>query len=404
MISWNFKNKVYRPISLDIGHHSLKMLQLAEVDSALSIVAAEKIIIDQEVSADVSKYRSFIISSIRKVLQNGSFHGTDCFTVIPNEKIGITNLRVEQSEIENIDNVLKKEAAARFNLNPEVDSINYIEAGNVRQGEEIKNEYILFTADSKTISEHIEMLEEAKLHPVSIDPVACALFRGCNRFSRRQEDKERTEVFVDVGSMFTTVVFGRGCDICFVKHIGIGTEHFNNEIALRLGISAAEAEVLRNRIIKRPRSTSSTADENSDIPSISDEDRSTELAVADAIGTVCDKLARELLLCLRYHTVTFRGKRSSHAMFSGGGAYEPGLLNIMKNHLEVEIDIAWPLNGIDMTNMDFSSERRGPNSEWAVAAGLALKGYEHKKCVKPKSAYSEKLVRIFAGKNSYERN
>ncbi len=91
-------------------------------------------------------------------------------------------------------------------------------------------------------------------------------------------------------------------------------------------------------------------------------------------------------------------------MFSGGGSYEPTLLNIMKNHLEVEIDIAWPLNGMDMTNMDFSSERRGPNSEWAVAAGLALKGYEHKKCVKPKSAYSEKLVRIFAGKNSYERN
>ena len=406
MFIWNLKSKVYRPISLDIGHHSIKMLQLAESDSTLNVVAAEKILIDPAVHNDYATYRSFIISSIKKVLQNGLFHGTECFTVIPNEKIGITNLRLEQSETDKIDSILKREAAERFNLNPEVDSINYIEAGSVRQGEEIKNEYIIFTADSKTISEQIEILEEAKLRPVSIDPIACALFRSHKRFSRRLEDKELTEVFIDVGSLFTTVVFGRGYDISFVKHIGIGTDHFNKEIAARLGISAAEAEILRMRKNKiRKTAFSSNTGNNIEVFSKTDDnDKSTELAVADAIASVCDKLAKEILLCLRYYTVTFRGRRSSRAIFSGGGSYEPALLNIMKNQLEVDIDVAYPLNGMDMSNVNFNNDRRGPNSEWAVAAGLALKGYEHKQNLEPKLAVSDKSVKEFIGRTSYERN
>ena len=392
MISWKLNNQVYRPIGLDIGHNSIKMLQLAVSDSALRVVAAQKIIIEPEICGDPKKCRTFIVSSIRKIMQSGLFRGSDCFSAIPNDKIGITNLRIAQTEAENVNEVLKKEAAARFNLNPDLDSINYIEAGSVRQGDEIKNEYILFTAESGTIRDHIELLEDAKLRPVGIDPVACALFRSCRRFSRRQQDQEQTEIFVDVGGQFTTVVFGRGQDISFVKNIAIGTEQFNREIALRLGISAAEAEVLRNRIIKRRQAASSEdSDEKMDTYSVPDDaDSSTELAVADSVGVVCEKLAEEILLCFRYYTITFRGKRSPRAMFSGGGSYEPTLLNIMKSHLSVEIDVAHPLNGMDMADADFGNDRRGPSSEWAVAAGLALKGCVQNKNKKLKLAASEK--------------
>ena len=303
--------------------------------------------------------------------------------------------RVSQDETENIDEVLRKEAAARFNLDPDVDSIDYINVGTVRQGDEVKNEYILFAADGQTIRSHIEMLELAGLRPVGLDPVACALFRSYRRFFRRQEDKEQAEVFVDVGSLFTTVVFGRNSDIGFVKHIPIGTELFNKEIASRLGISPAEAETLRNRISKRNQMSGTSGLHEKTSPADSsagaDDDASTRQVISEAIGAVCEKLAKEISLCFRYYTVTFRSRRAQRAIFSGGGSYETILLGVLAKYLTVEIDVAHPLNGMDMTGVDFGADRRGSHCEWAMAVGLALKGSNAEKSRSPVLAAQESI-------------
>ena len=100
--------------------------------------------------------------------------------------------------------------------------------------------------------------------------------------------------------------------------------------------------------------------------------------MVDAIGAVAEQLAKEISLCFRYYTVTFRGKRVEQAVFTGGEAYESILLNVLKRQLTVEIEVAQPLKGFDMTNINFDSDRRGWLCEWAVAVGLGLKGLDMK--------------------------
>jgi len=95
--------------------------------------------------------------------------------------------------------------------------------------------------------------------------------------------------------------------------------------------------------------------------------------MVDAVGVVAEELAREISLCFRYYTVTFRGKRVERAVFTGGEAYENILLNVLRRQLTVEIEVAQPLKGFDMMNINFDSDRRGLLCEWAVAVGLSLK-------------------------------
>jgi type IV pilus assembly protein PilM len=97
--------------------------------------------------------------------------------------------------------------------------------------------------------------------------------------------------------------------------------------------------------------------------------------MVDAIGAVAEELAREISLCFRYYTVTFRGKRVERAVIAGGGAYENILLTVLKRQLTVEIEMAQPFRGIDMGNISFDSDRRGLLCEWAVALGIGLKGW-----------------------------
>jgi len=391
MINWKLKTRGLLPIGLDIGHNSVKMIQLVGNGGQMRVLAADKVRVDPGIDGDGEERRSFVISAIKRMLAEGNFRGRNVVSCLPSDRLKITSLRLAEAEDEKIEQALRKEAAQRFGLDPDKDAINYVLAGSVRQGDEIKNELILFAADNETIKSHIGMLEEAQLRPVGIDTVPCALFRSFERSLRRQEDREQTVVFVDVGSRFTTVVFGRGGEISFVKQIPIGGEKFNREIAARLGISVNEAEMLRGKLgMERSVSAerglvvpaSGSTEQGSSVPILQGGqngvglDASTRQVMVDAMGVVAEELAREISLCFRYYTVTFRGKRVERAIFAGGEAYENILLNVLRRQLTVEIEVAQPLKGFDMMNINFDSDRRGLLCEWAVAVGLSLKGWD----------------------------
>jgi Tfp pilus assembly PilM family ATPase len=104
-------------------------------------------------------------------------------------------------------------------------------------------------------------------------------------------------------------------------------------------------------------------------------DASTRQVMVDAISVISEQLAREISLCFRYYTVTFRGKKVERAVISGGGAYERILLDVLKRQLAVEVELAQPLRGFDMMSLNFDSDRRSCLCEWAVAVGLGLKGW-----------------------------
>ena len=381
MISWGLKTRGLRPIGLDIGHNSIKMIQLLMDKEQISVIAAEKVRIDSGINGDGQKRRSFIISAIRRMLEKGNFYRRNVISCLPNDGLKITSLRLAEIQSDGIEQTLKKEVAQRFGLDPDEDAMKYVVVGNVHQGDEIKNELILFAADNETIKSHIEMLEEAGLRPVSIDTIPCALFRSFERSLRRQEDKEHTVVFVDVGDRFTTVVFGRGGEISFVKQIPIGGKRFNEEIAAKLGVDISEAEMLREAL-QMEKSLSMPKPDLEEQATAENEqklDASTRQAIVDVVSAVAEELTREISLCLRYYTVTFRGKRVRRAFFTGGGAYEYILLDVLKRQLAVEIEVAQPLKGFDMTserkNLNFDSDRRGLLCEWTVAVGLSLKGW-----------------------------
>jgi len=382
MVSWGLKTRGLRPIGLDIGHSSIKAIQLVVNGGQISVFAADETRIDPGVNSDEQARRSFVVSAIKRMLAQGNFRGRDVISCVPSGKLKITSLRLSEAEKGAIEQALRKEVAQRFGLDPNEDAIDYVVAGHVRQGDELKSELIVFATDNQAIKDHIAMLEEAELRPVAIDTIPCALFRSFERSLRRQEDRELTVVFVDVGSRFTTVVFGRGGEISFVKQIPIGGERFVQQVAEKLGISVSEAEMLRESL-RMERGFSSLKPDAEDDPSREDErniDASTRHAVSDAVTSVAEDLTKEVALCLRYYTVTFRGKRVERAVFAGGGAYEDILLNVLRRQLAVEIEVAEPLRGFDLSSgkgkVSFYGDRRGLLCEWAVAVGLSLKGWD----------------------------
>ncbi|MHC4790022.1 MAG: hypothetical protein ACYS8Y_01070 [Planctomycetota bacterium] len=92
MISWKLKNSGHRPIGLDVGHSSVKMIQLAANGGNIAVLAADKVYIDPDIDGDIQRRRSFIVSAIKQMLANGSFSGRNVVSCLPNDSLKITSL------------------------------------------------------------------------------------------------------------------------------------------------------------------------------------------------------------------------------------------------------------------------------------------------------------------------
>jgi type IV pilus assembly protein PilM len=380
MISLGLKTRDIRPIGLDIGHNSIKMIQLVVYGEQINVHAAEEARIETT-NGNEQERKNYIVSAIKQMLVRGNFHGNKVVSCLSSGDLKITSLRSTEAEEDKTEQVLRREMVQRFGLDPDKDAMDYIIAGNVRQGDEIKNELILFATNNEIVKSHIELIEAVGLNPIAIDTIPCALFRSFERSLRRQEDREYAVIFIDVGSCYTTVVFGRGGEICFVKQIKIGAGNFNREVASKLNISNSEAEMLREQLQNEygsaaPKQNSNLQESDENTQKIDD---STRQVMIDAISKIAEELAKEISLCLRYYTVTFRGRRVERAVLTGGGGYEKILLDVLRRQLTVSIEVAQPLKGVDLSkeraNLNFYGDRRGLLCEWAVAVGLSLKGW-----------------------------
>ena len=357
MSKWIVRNQKILPIGVDIGHSCIKMIQLAESDGNLKVLSVGQAPMPASAALDEPQRRRCAVSAIRQLLSHGRFRGRNAVSALSADELQITSLRLAEAESLQVDKALRKEAAQRFNLDADTDAIDYLLAGSVRQDDEVKNEFIVLAAKAGTIESHICLLEEAGLQPVGIDAAPCALFRSFERAMRREEDKQRTVIFVDVGYRYTTVVFARNGEICLAKQMPFGTARFDEEIASKLEMAAGDAESLRLRL-QREESM----------------EEGTRQLVTDAVVSAAEQLAKELSLCLRYHTVTFRGKRVERAVVAGGGANEKLLLDVLQRHLSIAVEPAEPFRGLDLADTKCSDECSHSSAGLALAIGLSLKG------------------------------
>jgi type IV pilus assembly protein PilM len=350
------------PIGLDIGRNSVKMLQLERKGGRIAVVGADEIQFDSEIRDDEKAGRNAAIEAIKTMLARGHFQNDEAVTCLPSSKLAIKSLRLDTFDDEEIASTIKSGIVERFGLDTETYEIRFISAGDIRQGDEIKNEIILFAVEKEALKGHIEMLGEAGVTPVAIDTVPTALFRSLHRSLRRTADQDKANVFVDVGSSHTTVIIGKAEEIIFAKQINIAGEQINQQIASRLGIAFDEAVHLRSKLRHKPES-------------VGIEPGMLQIVV-DSMYSVIDELAKEISLCFRYYAVTFRGQQPDHVVFAGGEAYEQTLINALEQHLGIEVEVAEPLRDFDLSRVESIADKKTMLCEWAVAAGLCLKGLD----------------------------
>jgi type IV pilus assembly protein PilM len=356
-----FTRAQVQPIGLDIGHDSIKMLQLERVGDSLSVMAAARQSLPPEVRTQPQQRMALAADLVKQMFRQGNFHGYGVVACLPRDILHVKNLRVPQMPVSELPAVVRYEAKNILPFDPVDAQLQFLPAGEVRQGTEIRQELIVMAARNEDISVFLESLQRCGATVEALDVEACALYRTIDRFIRRREDEQEVYVLVEVGQQRTQVVIGKGREISFIKVIELGAKHLHEAVSRKLGITVEEAQALRRRLT-----------DPVEAPEASGRRDPVRQAAFDATRSVMEELGREISLCLRYYSVTFRGHRPTKLRLLGGEAGDPQLQSLLNAAMTIPVEVGRPLFSVDTSRIK-PADRRGAMAEWATALGLGLK-------------------------------
>jgi len=355
------------PIGIDIGSESIKLLQLQQTaPEVVSLCAAAIWRFPRGSGDDPSNRRRQAAEAVRRMLHENGFRGRDVVSALSCRQLGIRSVRLPQMPAKELREAVKWEARERFGFELGDDQISYLDAGEVRNGNDTYREVVLLAVEKEAIEDHVALLSEMKLHPVHVDAAPMAMFRVFDRFHRRQEDGQSSRVAAEIGACGTRVVVARGGQVVFLKSLDIGGSALTAAVAKQLNLGEDDAWQVRQRGIRHQLAQSA---ENSS----QDQQDQVDRNVQDAVRGVLESLGEEMALCLRYCSVTFRGLRPSEVLLCGGEAYDPFVSKALGERLGVPCVVGRPLRGLDTGHVRLDPEGKGIFAEWAVCMGLATR-------------------------------
>lgn len=340
--------KRFGPIGLDLGSQSVKLLQVDAERRRL--VAHARWDLPVVAGQDERQRDALLTDGLRQVRQRHGFQGRDAVLCLTARDLFVQNIRVPKGPSEALEKTVLQEAAGRLPFPAAEAEVRFLEAADVRQGETIKREVILLACHRPVLHRLLGLVEAAGLRPVGIDVEPAALVRCYLKQFRREDDKQQRMVFVHVGATNSAVVVTSGEDALFVKYIDLGGNRLDEAVARHLKMSLPEAAHLRRHNGDRR---------------VDQQDPEVARGVAEAVRPVLERLAGEVALCLRYHSVTFRGQPLLRLVLGGGEATQ-ALVEFLAQRIDLKCELGEPLRSLE------SAIAGNRTAQWDVAAGLAL--------------------------------
>jgi type IV pilus assembly protein PilM len=352
-------------VGIDFGTRAIKLLQLREHGHGLRVVGAGKV----EVRADEigAGDAQALTDQVWGTFASGGFTGRRCVISLPRGDVRVQSVRLPKMPDDELRQAAVWEASQRFGFERGAMEVDVIRTGAELQGGESREEVLLIAVSHAAIDARIEPLMAAGLRPVAIETHFTALARAFSRPSFSASASQPVRAVVDVGASGSTVMILRGDQIAFCKPIAIGGDQFDRALAEHLQMDVASARSLRAARI------ASVVGQSSSTPAI---DPSIERAEYDAVRPLLGSFAKEVMLCIRYYGVTFRGHPPERLILTGGDGLEPRLDETLAQQCKVPVTFEHegPVGGLVEGIRASLHCEPGPPACWAVAAGLSLRG------------------------------
>lgn len=354
----------------------VRLLQVREQGGTLVVTGAAQREIDNE-AVDHER----LATMLRDAIVSGGFVGRRCILSLPERDVFLQSMQLPAMSDSELGEAVAWEASQRMGVARDAIQSDWIRTGADDVQSAARSEVLAVAARNTVLSKKLEALMSAGLRPMAVDTEFGGISRLFSRHHRRDADQGTSRAVLHVGEHASTMLVLRGDSIAFCKRIEIGGRMFDESVAERLCLEPRAAGELRLARVQH---------------GAADIDPATDRALREAIRPVTTELAHQVLLCLRYASVTFRGLTPQRLISTGTHGHEPGLLEAMHSTCGVPVHVDDAQGSLSDLQVGLTSTLQrdiGFGGAWAAVAGLSLRGLQARERTRRGSAARpEKVV------------
>lgn len=365
------------PIAIDLGSATLRMLQMGQSGGQLQVIAAAQASTPPALTGTIIDRHSLDEAKelIKRQIRDNRFRGRDVITSVPLSDVRIKSFRLPCMPEAELEQAVTFEASQRFHSLDDEPEVRYYNAGKISAEGGDQYELIVLAVPGDVLRKHLAVLQECGLFSVAVEFGPAAAFRPFARFLQRNSDEQQTTGLFEIGYNSSRLLIARGTEASFLKVFSSGMKSLVESIAQGLDVSLGEAIALFESLCvggdgHHPLDTEAESRRN---------------RVLSAMSHGFEQIGKEISLCLRYFSVTFRGSLPSELICVGGGARSDFVLSRLSDIISLPTRVGDPLRSIDTQRAFTGADRRCHQPEWSHVAGLALHGLMPRSAAEPQA-------------------
>ncbi len=384
------------PIAIDFGTGCLKVLQVQMKDAMTpSLVAAACLQTPDDLVHDHLKRLEFQSEALPRLIRKGGFKGRRAVCAIPAWATVCRHLQIPRSEGLPLGELVGGALAMQLNIDPSAMVYRHIEVNSTAAG---RSEVVCIAVGRDLVDRLMRAIAASKLDPVGMHSEFHSTLR-CFDPSMLKEEGGGSTLYLDIGTLTTSVMIAQGEKIEFARVSSFGGRHMDEMIAKQLKVEltdakrerramdeklAAEpekvlAEAARRRAMAagagagpRPQggATTAVAEPPGAVRKSASDFVAPQADLSEAIETIGD----EVQMCLRYHAAQNPGRRVERVVFLGGEANQRGLCQEIARTLRLAARMADPMARVARAGNEPTTgvDLKQPQPAWSVALGMCL--------------------------------
>ncbi len=371
-------NKPKITIGVDIGSSCIKVVELKETKSGITLKRAGLINTQLDPANPPTSKGQYLAATLAKLLAVLNIKNVSIITSVPGQSVLIRLIKLPPIPEDKIEEVIKYEAQQQvpFSLDEVVWDYYLLKRKKILEME------VLLVAIKINLIGEIQDKLGPHLNASIIDVAPLALY-NCVRYNKDYENDKKGVVVIDIGAESTDIIFFKEEDV-WIRSFPLGGNSFTQVLQKEFGLSYAEAERIKKGGLK-------------DYP---DEE------VKRVTKPIIEDLIVEVQHAIGYYRSQVEGLTIGEVILTGGNSRLPNLDHFFSESL-----------GLEVKHIDcFKRIKREPNTKifvedkwdeiepyqhlFGVAAGLALR--DKTKCAVEINLLSQELVKKKTSKRKKE--
>ncbi len=339
--------KLPEHIGLDFGNHSVKAVQLKNIESEtpeLVAFSSQPTPIGV-INSEDEEHKKQLVQALKTLHSDGGFRTKNVVAALPEFSIFTRFLEFPGVKEDELEEAIHWQAKQVVPIPIEEIQMSWIVLGR----DESKNSYriLLVAAPKKLIELYLGVIERAGLEPVAIETEAIASGRAIYKSAKVQD-----AVMLDFGSQSTDMGIMTNGELVFSQSISVGSDSLTQAIASDFSFEYEQAEEYKRNYGIDPNQL--------------------EGKIYQSLKPIVDSIIAEVRRGVEfYKTRTMMGSPSQYLLI-GDGALLPGLVVYLSQELGANVMLADPWGSIKIDPKQESILSKG-KSAYAVSVGLALK-------------------------------